>query len=236
MNEASCQIQALWEGNVLAKAGRLAPSQLQQGLFAEQGGVVRHYADDTVAYFLNHTLTGYEPERLAGKPLPFTADFLAFLNAGLSSYEPVRDEYGVTIAALPADVNEGALETPYAVELSLHCTREKQDLINYMSPASARFTWRQGGCGDTTLTIRFKSLTLDILYAGENGFLTFLNDFRFGSRTFHAADFPDQKALLNRLGINEITLDYRISGAEELLRGHRFAPGVLPFVAAECKR
>lgn len=236
MNGASCQIQAMWEGNILAKAGRLAPSQLQQRLFAEQGGIVRDFADNTLAYFLNHTLNGYEPEKLAGQPIPFAADFLAFLNSGMEGYKPVRDEYGVTVAALPADVNDGASETPYAVELSLHCAREKQELVNYNSPSSARFTWRQSACGDTGLSIRFKTITLDVLYAGENGFLNFLNDFQYGTKTFNARDFPDQEAVLGKLGISDITLRYRISGAEDLLSGHRFAPGALPFVAAECKR
>ncbi len=236
MNGASCHIQAMWEGDVLAKAGRLAPSQLQQALFAEQGGIVRNFADNTLAYFLNRTLNGYEPEKLDGHPIPFTKDFLAFLNSGLSSYQPVRDEYGVTISALPADVNEGAAEMPYAVELSLHCARESQSLINYNSPASALFTWRHDVCGDTNLSVRFKSVSLDVLYPGENGFLNFLNDFQYGSRTFKAEDFPAQAAILDKLGVSDITLRYRITGAEELLSSHRFTPGVLPFIAVDCKQ
>lgn len=236
LNSASCQIQAMWEGNVLAKAGRLAPSELQQGLFAEQGGIARDYADNTLAFFLNHTLNGYEPEHVAGMPVPFDTEFLAFLNSGVSGYKPMRDEYGLQIAALPTSVNDGAAETPFAVELSLHCTREKQELINYNSPAASRFAWRHDSCGDTSLSIRFKSLSLDVLYTGANGFLHFLNDFQYGSKTFHARDFPDQEAMLGKLGISDITLHYRISGAEELLGSHRFVPGVLPFVAVECKR
>jgi hypothetical protein len=236
MNGASCRIQAMWEGTVLAKAGTLAPPQLQQGLFAAPGGVVRDFADTTLAYFLNHTLNGYEPEKLSGQSIPFTADFLAFLNAGLGEYKPARDEYGLTIAALPVDVNDGAEETPYAVELSLHCAREKQELVNYNSPSSALFTWNRNTCGDTRLTIRFKTVVLDVLYAGENGFLNFLNDFQYGAKTFKAENFPGQEAVLKKIGVSDITLKYQLSGAEDILNSHRFAPGMLPFVAAECKR
>ena len=235
-NGASCQIQAMWEGEVLAKAGRLAPSQLQQGLFAEDSGLVRVFANNTLAFFLNRTLHGYAPENLAGRTVPFTKDFLTFLNAGMSTYKPTLDEYGVTIAALPADVNAGAIETPYAVDLVLQCAREKQQLVNYNSPASARFNWKQGACGDTFLSIKFKTASLDVVYAGENGFLTFLNDFQYGSKTFRAADFPEQSALLGKLGISDITLRYQLTGAEDILSSHRFAPGTLPFVATECKR
>ena len=236
VNAASCQIQAMWEGNVLAKAGRLAPSQLQQALFAEQGGIVRDYADTTLAFFLNHTLNGYEPETVAGSTIPFDPGFLAFLNSGMSGYKPARNEYGIKIAALPAGVNDGATETPYAVELSLHCAREKQALVNYNSPASTLFNWRQDTCGDTSLSIRFKSVTLDVLYAGENGFINFLQDFQYGAKTFRAQDFPGQQALLDKLGISEVTLGYNITGGEGLLSARSFAPGLLPFVATECKR
>jgi Uncharacterized protein conserved in bacteria len=236
MNGAACQIQAMWEGDVLTKAGRLAPSQLQQGLFAAQGGIVRDFSDTTLAFFLNHTLNGYEPETIAGHPIPFTPDFVSFLNAGIEQYRPVRDEYTVTLDALPADVNGGAFETPYSVELALYCAREKQEFVNYNSPASTRINWQRGACGDTRLTIHFKTVTLEVLYVGENGFLNFLSDFQYGAKVFNAKDFPEQADALGKLGISEIRVRYRLSGAEDILSGHRFAPGTLPFVAVECKR
>ena len=236
MNGASCQIQAMWEGDVLAKAGRLSPSQLQQGLFASPGGLARDFADTTLAFFLDRSLSGYEPEAIAGHIIPFAPDFISFLNTGIDNYRPVRDEYTITLDALPASVNDGAFETPFAVELSLLCARETQAFVNYNSPASTRMTWTQGACGDTRLTIRFRTITLEVLYMGENGFLNFLSDFQYGAKTFNATDFPEQAAALGKLGISSIRISYNISGAEELLTGHRFAPGALPFVAVECKR
>ncbi|MDR1360106.1 MAG: hypothetical protein LBJ82_03905, partial [Deltaproteobacteria bacterium] len=72
INSASCHIQAMWEGEVLAKAGGLSPLQLQQGLFAQQGGLARNFADATLKYFFNHTLHGYDVQDLDGIPVPFT--------------------------------------------------------------------------------------------------------------------------------------------------------------------
>jgi type VI secretion system protein ImpL len=236
MNKASCHIQFKWEGDVLAHAGRLAPAQLQQALFASQGGLVRDFADNTLKYILHHTLNGYRPEILAGDPIPFTEDFIAFLNAGVSEYTPLHDEYGLTFSALPANVNEGAAETPYAVELSLHCAREKQSFVNYNSPASALFTWREDTCGDTSLTIRFRSATLNVLYAGANGFLDFLNDFHYGEKIFKRQDFPAQEAALAKLGIGEITIQYWFAGADELLSSRIVMAGEPPAVAAFCLR
>ena len=236
INSASCHVQDLWEGNVLAKAGVVAPLQLQQTLFAEQGGLARDFADKTLDFFLNHTLRGYEPQKLNGTPLPVTDDFLAFLNTGVLEYQPLPQQYGVTVSAVPVDVNDEALEKPFAVRLSLDCAREKQEMTNYNSPESRHFAWQKDVCGDTKLAIYFNSLSLDVLYAGESGFVRFLHDFRYGYKTFTAADFPAQEAVLKKLGVSEITVRYNIAGADSVLRAASYAPGALPFVAAQCRR
>jgi hypothetical protein len=109
-------------------------------------------------------------------------------------------------------------------------------MTHYNNPTSSRFSWAKGSCGDTHLIFRFKSLSLEVVYTGENGFINFLNDFQYGSKTFKASDFPDQEALLRKLGIDSITPHFKITGAEELLRSHAFTPGTLPYTATECKR
>jgi type VI secretion system protein ImpL len=236
VNAAACRIQALWEGAVLAKAGAVSPAQLQQTLFAEQGGLARDFADKTLAYFLEPTINGYTSQDLNGVPVPFAPEFLQFLNTGTLGYRPMPQEYAVTVDAVPVDVNADALEKPYASVLSLSCARDKQELVNYNSPASRRFTWQRDGCGDTKLSVAFKSLTLDVLYPGESGFVAFLNDFQYGSKTFTPHDFPDREAVLKKLGVTEITLRYKLSGADAIVRGASYTPGALPFVAAECRR
>jgi type VI secretion system protein ImpL len=236
VNGASCHIQQMWEGAVLTRAGALTPIQLQQGLFAEHGGLARNFADDTLKYFLNETLQGYEPQKLGDVPIPFADDFLRFLNAGLADYRPMPQSYAVTVDVVPTGVNDEALEKPYAVTLTLSCSQDKQELTNYNSPDSKRFSWQRDNCGDTGLAIRFKSATLNVNYAGENGFVDFLHDFQYGEKTFHPADFPGQEALLKKLGITDITLRYKFAGAESILRGATYTPGTLPFVAAECRR
>jgi hypothetical protein len=122
------------------------------------------------------------------------------------------------------------------VTLALDCTRQKQELTNYNSPASLHFAWQKDSCGDTKLVIRFNSVTLEVLYEGESGFVRFLHDFRYGYKTFRAADFPAQEAVLKKLGVSEITLRYKIAGAGAVLRAANYTPGVLPFVAAQCHR
>jgi type VI secretion system protein ImpL len=236
INSAACRIQALWEGNVLAKAGSVSPVQLQQTLFAAQGGLARDFADKTLLYFLDDTLHGYSAQKLDDTPLPFTNEFLSFLSAGTLDYRPMPQEYAVTVDVVPVDVNDDALEKPHAAILSLSCARDKQELVNYNSPASRRFIWQRDGCGDTKLSVVFKSLTLDVLYAGENGFAAFLNDFQYGSKIFTPKDFPGQEDILKKLGVTEITLRYKFSGADAILRGTTYTPGTLPFVAAECRR
>lgn len=234
INGAACHIQALWEGNVLEKAGNFTPAQLQQELFAEQTGIARKFADNTLSFILNKTLNGYEAEKLQGSAIPFTTDFIHFLNTGEKTYRKAREEYSINIVAKPTHVNHDAFEVPYAVELSLVCSANKQVLLNHNSPAKKLFNWKQNSCGDTNLTIRFKDLNLDIAYTGENGFINFLNDFKYGSKTFSANEFAQEKALLSQRGIRDITVNYQITGAEDLLSSRGFAPGSLPFTAAIC--
>jgi type VI secretion system protein ImpL len=236
INSASCHIQALWEGYVLAKAGGVAPLQLQQTLFAEQGGLARDFAGKTLAFMLNPTLHGYESQKLNGTPMPFTNEFLDFLNTGIFGYQPLPQQYGVTVRTVPMDVNDEALEKPFASLLSLDCVQKKQELANYNSPASQYFAWQKDNCGDTKLSISFNSVTLEVLYEGENGFIRFLHDFQYGNKTFRAADFPAEEAILKKLGVSNITLRYKIDGATAVLRAAKYAPEALPFVAAQCRR
>ncbi len=237
VNESSCHIQSMWEGDVLASAGRLSTSQLQQSLFNEQSGLVRNFINKSLGNFFDHTINGYAPETLhKAYPMSFTDDFLAFINVGLADYKPVSSEYGITIEALPVNVNEDAFELPQSVSLSLQCTEEKQSLENYNSPASKLFAWKANSCGDTSLTIRFKTTELKVNYMGQNGFINFLNDFQFGSKTFSASDFPYQEEQLKKMGVDSITVRYNIQDAASMLESYTFSPGQIPFIAAECTR
>ncbi len=236
INQAACQIQTLWEGDILPEAGRLVPSQLQQSLFAEKEGLVRRFTVDTLGSFLQGAINGYHPAKVNGHSIPFTNEFLAFINTGIQEFRPALKEYSINISALPIDVNDNATEIPYAVDLSLQCTQQKQDLINYNSPASQVFSWKEGTCGDTKLSIRFKGFTLDVLYAGEYGFINFLEDFALGVKTFKAADFAKEEQLLKQIGVDVITVKYNINGAIDLMESRKFTAKTLPFVITQCKR
>lgn len=236
INQAACQIQELWEEDVLSRAGGVSPLQLQQTLFAETGGLARQFADTTMQLFLRRTLSGYVSQRMGDAAVPFRSEFLQFLNEGVLRHTPLQREYAVTVNTIPVDVNDGAHEQPYAVILSLDCARDRQELVNYNSPASKQFVWRQADCGDTRLSVRFRSATVDVLYPGEQGFVSFLHDFRYGTKRFDAAQFPAQAPLLKSMGVTDITLRYAFTGAETLLAGTTYAPGTLPFVITQCRR
>ncbi len=236
VNQTACEIQTLWEGTILSEAGKLVPSQLQQSLFGKDEGLVRRFSSGTLEPFLHSAINGYRPEIVSGHSIPFTNDFLEFLNTGIHDFRPAQKEYAITISALPVNVNDNATEIPYAVDLSLQCTTEKQELINYNSPTSLAFTWKEGGCGDTKLSIRFKGFTLDVLYIGENGFINFLEDFATGKKTFKASDFAKEAPQLKQIGVNSVEVKYSISGAGELLQSRKFTAKTLPFVITQCKK
>jgi type VI secretion system protein ImpL len=236
VNDSACNIQDQWEGKVLASAGAVPAIQLQQALFGEPGGLVRDFVDKTLDNFIVRTINGYQPDKINDLPIPFTNDFLQFLNAGVMEYKPMPDEYSLELKAVPVDVNDDAIERPQAVTLSLSCLNDKQNLVNYMSPASHVFNWKRKSCGDTKIVINFKSTSLVVNYDGEQGFIRFLHDFQYGSKTFTPADFPGQAAILEKLGITDITLRYEFTGAEPLLLASDYASGSLPFVVTQCRR
>lgn len=236
INKASCQIQSIWEEDVLSKAGALSALQLQQALFAEPGGLARQFADKTMNLFLRRSAFGYQTQKIDSYVLAFNEDFLRFLNEGMLNYMPTQQEYPVTITAIPVDVNDECHEKPFAVTLSLDCAREKQELSNFNSPAEKQFVWQQGNCGDTRLAVRFKSLTLTVPYTGDQGFVRFLQDFQHGSKIFTLADFPEQAGILKSMGFTDLTVRYTFAGSEPLLRSRSYVPGALPFVISTCRR
>lgn len=236
INATACHVQELWEGEVLEQTGALAPSQLQQELFADQTGIVRKFTNDTLGVLLNKTLHGYAPEKVLGTSVPFTKEFIGFINTGVQTYRKAQDEYNVEIAARPTHVNPEAFEVPYSVELSFLCAKDKQTLVNLNTPVSKIFNWKPGVCGDTLLKIRFKDFSLDVSYAGENGFVNFLEDFQFGSKKFAASDFKTESEMLSRRGVKEITVNFNIQGASDLIGSRRFVPGAIPFTAATCQK
>ncbi len=215
--EASDIIQQRWEGDVIAQSAHVPESKLPDFMFDKTKGLVWKFLQDTANPFIETMQYGYAPKKVNGVNFPFTTEFINFLNEGSKQNQAVQPEYAVSIDALPTGTNMGAQEEPYATLLTLDCLEKVQKLENYNYPSSAQFKWEPGKCNDTTLTINFTNITLTKTYSGPMGFPKFLSDFRYNSKKYRASDFAQSGDELAVLGIEDIRVNFKITGGVPLI-------------------
>jgi type VI secretion system protein ImpL len=233
---AGCELQRLWEGQVLAESGNIPAGKLRAALFDKTQGLVWKFTTGPAKPFLIRDLKGFHPRSWFNRPFPFQAEFLSFLNSGSVETQEVQPEYTVTVKTVPTSVNQGATDAPYLTTLTLNCETGPQALQNYNFLAQAQFKWKPGGCGTTTLTIEFPGLTLTRTYQGTNGFAVFLRDFRTGLKVFTPEDFPMEKDLLTGMGVKQISVAYRFEGNVPVIKLIETMPTRVPQSIIPCRK
>lgn len=213
-------LQAEWEKSVLADAMTAPRESRPNHLFDPTQGTVWTFVKDKAAPFLSRNADGYYPVQVLGMELPFANVFVPFINQGLKGSWAIRDSYPLAIAGLPTGVNERAREMPYAIVLTHQKPGGATRLKNLNYPVMENFEWKMDEGGDVELQIQFIGLTLIKNYRGTFGMIGFAHDFRNGASTFHPADFPESRDLLEQMGIREITVRFAFNDAqlESLLR------------------
>lgn len=212
MLEAANNLQKQWEANVLAPISAAPDKKKNTILFDEKTGVVWKFMSGPCAPFVERTENGYLPKEFVNKKITFTDDFFRFVEQGAVEGQMLLPSYDVSINGLPTDVNDGVKQDPYATFLSVDCSEGVQKMENLNYPVSLSLKWAPDKCGDTIFQIKFKDFNLTKNYEGAMGFPKFLNDFRYGTRRFKPADFPQQKDALVALGVQEIAVNYTFTG------------------------
>ncbi|MBU2551218.1 MAG: hypothetical protein KKB20_22590 [Proteobacteria bacterium] len=232
--EASCELQTKWEGQVLAEIQYVPTSKLSDTLFKKADGLVWKFVTGPAAAFLGRGRMGYFPRTSMDQQFPFKKDFLVFLDSGSTYTQAVLPQYKVTLTALPINVNKGAFLEPHAVTLTLNCDKGAQILENFNFATSHEFTWTPDGCADVTVQILFDDFTLTKTYSGANGFPLFLQDFLGGSKTFTQADFKDFEMDLKSINIKTIQVAYKMSGDVPVRKLLHTDPLKVPKKIASC--
>ncbi|WP_320006563.1 type VI secretion protein IcmF/TssM N-terminal domain-containing protein [Maridesulfovibrio sp.] len=231
--EASCELQQLWEGKVLAETAHVPEDKLRTNLFGKSG-LVDKFTSGSAAPFLSRGVKGWQSRKWLGIPFPFREDFFVFLNDGEQGAQEIQPEYNVSLSTIPTSVNSNATVEPYATVLSLECGSGKQELVNYNYSEKTTFQWKPDQCGTTTLTIRFPGLDLVRAYEGRLGFAKFLSEFRNGEVNFTPNDFPDQEKGLQMLGISSVKVGYNFSGAVPVIGVLNIKPLNIPNFITDC--
>jgi type VI secretion system protein ImpL len=233
--EAACQLQKIWEREVLLEVQGISDkNKLIELLWSEPGYAIKFVKEPAGPFVTSSLKRGFYARKVMGQSVPFDKYFFSFLNRGARSARPVQASYTVTIQGEPTGTNKEASVIPHATELEMQCSDKTLQLVNLNYPVRKRFTWSPRDCGDVTFRIKVANLVLTKKYTADLAFAKFLRDFEKGARTFHPREFPAQEADLKRMGIRYITAQYRFQGHGPVLRLLRTGPGRVPEEIVAC--
>jgi type VI secretion system protein ImpL len=233
--EAACQLQKMWEREVLLEVQGVSDrNELIELLWSQPGHAIKFVKEPAGPFVTSSLKKGFYPKKVRGQSVPFDKYFFSFLNRGARSARPIQASYTVTIQGEPTGTNKGASVIPHATELEMQCADKTLELVNLNYPVKKRFKWSSQDCGDVIFRIKIAHLVLTKKYSRDLAFARFLRDFEKGVRTFHPREFPDEEADLKRMGIQYITARYRFQGHGPVLRLLRTGPGRVPEKIVAC--
>ncbi len=233
--ETACQLQKIWERDVLLEVQGVADRNTLLKLLLDQNGYAKKFVKGPAKPFIASSFKkGFYEKEILGHSVPFDKSFFSFLNKGSRSVHPVQASYTVTIMGEPTGANKEASVIPHATELKMQCADRTLQLVNLNYPVRKGFKWSPQDCGDVTFRIKIANLVLTRKYSGNIAFAKFLKDFDKGVRTFYPAEFPDEAADLKRMGIRYIRAKYQFTGHRPVLGLLRAGPGRVPEEIVAC--
>jgi type VI secretion system protein ImpL len=234
-NEASCQLQELWEKEVLAEMFTDAdPKSVNEMLLGPEGYAERFVRGPASPFLSRELGRGYGPSVALNERIPFEPAFLSFMTKGVKSVRTAEKSYRVSVKGLPTDTNAKAGLKPHGTRLEVHCGDQATTLVNLHYPVKETFDWSPETCGDVTFEILVGETTLTKRYTGYHAFPKFLDDFRDGERTFRPDEFPHEEAELKGHGIEYITAKYQFEGHRPVIQLLSEPPGEVPKVISKC--
>lgn len=234
-SETACQLQNIWETEVLAETSGLYSPQVIEEVLLGPDGFVRKFVKGPAHPFLNRNKQkGFYPKAVMDGEIPFQNDFLSFVTKGSIARPKVKSSYNVSIEGLPTEANQTAKFQPHATYLELQCADRSTRLENYNFPVRKNFAWSPEACGDLLLQIEVGDIFLTRRYEGRNAFAKFIRDFQRGGKVFYPRDFPEQKSRLKTIGVSSIKVKYRFTGQQAVSDLARPGPGTAPNVIAAC--
>jgi len=228
---STVQMEGLWNEQVLAPTAGLSQRQAMPMLVGPDGLVWKFVSGSASPFINRNDQQGYYPREVLGGALLFGQQFYDFLNKGAKAFATAQlrqRNYNVGISGLPTRANKDAAVQPHTVRLELQCGGTSQMLVNQNYPVGKTFYWSSESCGDVVLTIEVGDAVLSRRYLGPQAFPDFLREFRGGTRTFNASEFPGEKDALRRLKIRFVQVAFRFVGNAPVLQTVESMPAQLP--------
>ncbi|MFZ7112304.1 MAG: type VI secretion protein IcmF/TssM N-terminal domain-containing protein [Desulfatiglandales bacterium] len=237
LGECACQLQALWEKQVLVEIEGLPDRASVQKILLGENGYALKFLKGPAEPFLSRSLQkGYYAKQVLGAQIPFEPSFLSFMQKGVAAGRLARADvsYPVSVKGLPTDANPEARIKPHATHLELQCADGTFLLENFQYPQKKTFKWSAATCGDVILRIDVGDIVLTKKYTGGQAFPAFLADFRTGQRVFYPKEFPNEENALQGLGIRYIKVRYDFGGHTPVLGLRSAGPGSVPMKIVKC--
>lgn len=230
-----CSLQESWLRNVYLKFMNTNDT-VDTPLFGETG-LITKYINEELNVFVSQDEFGYHVSPDFDK-LKITQNFLNYLSTGSVKTSATNLKGSkLTIISAPIEVNEESRIYPNGSILTLNCESGKHVLENYNYNSSLVYDWKPNDCTSVKIEILYDNFTLVKESDDDSAFSSFLNLFsRNSSVKFSSSEFPDQRQMLNALGIEWINLSYRFKGAEKIRDYYNAMqnPLGIPYLAAEC--
>ncbi len=235
LEETACRLQEIWEQDTLVELQDMSDSSNMNQTLMGEGGLALKFINGPAKPFINRSVEkGYYAKKVHGRQVDFEKDFLVYLTKGAKSAKYVKNNYKVTINAEPTGANRDAEVKPHLTLVELQCADSKVQLVNQNYPVSKTFQYSPQSCGDVTFKIEVGDILLTKKYQGFDAFPEFLKDFERGKRVFFPKEFPKEAQALKRIGVNYITVRYKLQGHEPVLKLLRSAPGKVPQIIVRC--
>jgi type VI secretion system protein ImpL len=233
--EVACQLQKIWETEVLVEVQGAPDRTTLIELLLGENGYAKKFVNGPAKPFLARSLKkGFYAKEVMGQSVPFDMYFFSFLTKGSRSARPVKANYTVTIKGEPTGANKDASVIPHETVLEMQCADKNLRLVNLNYPVRKSIKWSSQSCGDVVFKIKIGQLILTKKYTGNMAFAQFLRDFGKGSRTFYPREFPDEEADLKRMGVRYIKAKYHFQGHRPVLTLLRTGPGRVPEHIVAC--
>ncbi|WP_133140093.1 type VI secretion protein IcmF/TssM N-terminal domain-containing protein [Legionella genomosp. 1] len=225
---ASCYIQQKWLDEVYLRTATIEGEDLNDLLFGK-AGVVYAFHEKYTKPFIKQVGNNFVPIYVLKHKFPLSTEYYQFLKSGLNldtgdnSLVKIKKELDaklptdITIRAKPVNLQLGSTALPYKTVLNVKCNDDMVSLENFNYPSQRTIRkWTLESCGPVEIDIYFPAATLTIQYAGNDGFLRFLQDYSKGIVTYPVSLFPDQAKYLRANRINAIHVYYSLSGADDV--------------------
>ncbi len=226
--QTSLYLQDRWRQEVVAEVEKLGAWE-RANVIAGKQGKISEYFQSYLAPFVVRNESGIIALRSVwNENVSLANAVLDIASEVMNDSAKPRDIYIVNVSALPTNADKNASLQPFATHLRMRCGGEYQELANYNYPSSISMSWRPQECDQVIIEIDVGDRQLKWDYDGAFSFMEFLQDFSAHERRFSASDFPEHADWLHTKKIRKISVRFRLSGIEPILRLVRTASLTLP--------